>query len=87
MLLETTIAVFRADLQQPDVSVTDRRTDKNGFIFVGFPVRTDSVDRRQNMSSRERTATTPSVRLVYVFFRYEHAENQRKFCTKINGSC
>jgi hypothetical protein len=61
MLLEITTFVFRADFLQPGVSVTDRRTDKSDFITVGFLVRTDSVDRRQKTSSRERAATTLSV--------------------------
>ena len=74
----------RAVFLQPDVAVTDRRTDKNGFIIVGFLVRTDSVDQRHKTSSRARTATTSSVRQVSVLFGRGPAENQRKFCTEFN---
>ena len=35
----------QAEFLEPDVSVTDRRTQKNAFIIVGFLVRTDSDGR------------------------------------------
>jgi len=72
----------RADFLQPDVSVTYRRTDKNGFKTVGFLIQTDSVDRRQKTSSRARAATNSSVIQVSVFFRCAQEGIHRRFWKK-----